>query len=105
MTCKDCVLYERCQWLVDVLRKHGFGVEFDDNISVEKTCDHFKNKAEIVLEEIDNFRSDIMSRFIDMCGGNDYNKVNLLQIGDTIDHIFDLYVKKMIFEKEGADNG
>lgn len=93
MTCKDCVHYEVC------------GFTSITGKSMEKDCRNFKNKAEIVLEEIDNFRSDIMSRFIDMCRGNDYNKVNLLQIGDTIDHIFDLYVKKMIFEKEGADNG
>jgi hypothetical protein len=47
-TCKDCVHYECCHWLADVLRKHGFGVEFDDNISVDKTCEHFKNKADFV---------------------------------------------------------
>ena len=99
MTCKNCVHCEVCS---DNCGGCGWkNIEQTE----EDRCPHFKNKAEIVLEEIDNVKSDIMSRFIDMCDGNDYNKVNLLQIGDTIDHIFDLYVKKMIFEKEGADNG
>ena len=49
MTCKDCVHYECCHWLADVLRKHGFGVEFDDNISVDKTCERFKNEADFVV--------------------------------------------------------
>ena len=99
MTCKDCVHYEVCSYNCG-----GCGWKNIDQIE-EDHCPHFKNKAEIELEAIDDFKNGIMDRFIDMCRGNDYNKINLLQIGDTIDHIFDLYVKKMIFEKEGADNG
>lgn len=40
---------------------------------------------------IDKFKQEIMSEFIIMCKGNDFNKLNLLKIGDTIDRIYEKY--------------
>ena len=40
---------------------------------------------------IDEFKSEIMSKFIELCRGNDYNKLTLLRIGDTIDRIYEKY--------------
>lgn len=51
-----------------------------------------ENKA---LEAIDKFRSALMDKFIDLCRGNDFNKINLLLIGETIDRTFDDAVAKM----------
>lgn len=48
-------------------------------------------KYYIDIETLDNFKDELMDRFIGMCGGNDYNKLNLLTIGDTIYEIYDKY--------------
>ena len=48
-------------------------------------------KYYIDIETLDKFRNELMDHFIDMCGGNDYNKLNLLTIGDAIDAIYDKY--------------
>ena len=40
---------------------------------------------------IDAFKSEIMNRFIELCRGNDYNKLTLLRIGETIDRIYEKY--------------
>lgn len=40
---------------------------------------------------MDEFKSELMSKFIDLCRGNDYNKLTLLRIGETIDRIYEKY--------------
>lgn len=42
-----------------------------------------------VFEEVDKFRTDLMNKFIDLCRGNDYNKLTLLKIGDVVDEMYD----------------
>jgi hypothetical protein len=41
------------------------------------------------MDAVDKFRNELMHTFIDLCRGNDYNKLTLLKIGDTIDRIYD----------------
>lgn len=50
-------------------------------------------------EAVDKFRSALMDKFIDLCRGNDYNKINLLLIGVTVDQIYDKCIDDM--RKEG----
>ena len=53
------------------------------------TCAGYRKQGENeTLEAVDKFRSALMNKFIDICGGNDYNKINLLRIGDTIQRTF-----------------
>ena len=40
---------------------------------------------------IDEFKCELMSKFIDLCRGNDYNKLTLLRIGETIDSVYEKY--------------
>lgn len=40
---------------------------------------------------LDEFKREIMSAFIIMCKGNDFKKLTLLKIGDTIDSIYEKY--------------
>ena len=40
---------------------------------------------------IDEFKKEIMNEFIKRCNGNDYNKLTLLRIGETIDRIYEKY--------------
>ena len=40
---------------------------------------------------IDDFRHEIMSEFIEQCQGNDFNRLTLLEIGETIDRIYGKY--------------
>lgn len=40
---------------------------------------------------LDEFKREIMSEFIIMCKGNDFKKLTLLKIGDTIDRIYEKY--------------
>lgn len=43
----------------------------------------------IEREALDSFRNEVMDKFIELCRGNDYNKLTLLKIGDTIDFIYE----------------
>lgn len=54
-----------------------------------------KQSENATLETVDKFRSALMDKFIDLCRGNDFNKINLLLIGETIDRTFDDVVAKM----------
>lgn len=65
----------------------------------------YRKAEDVAFEATDNFRDAIMDVFIGMCRGNDYNKVNLLQIGDAIDAVYDKQIAdlKKKYESEGAD--
>jgi hypothetical protein len=39
-----------------------------------------------------DFRDDLMDEFIELCYGNDFNKLTLLKIGDVIDKIFEKHI-------------
>ena len=39
-----------------------------------------------------DFRDDLMDEFIELCYGNDYNKLTLLKIGDVVDKIFEKHI-------------
>ena len=48
----------------------------------------------IVQDALSDFKDDLVSEFIELCRGNDYNKLSLLKIGDTIDDIYDKHIEK-----------
>lgn len=50
------------------------------------------------FEAVDNFRNLIMNRFIELCNYNDYGKINLLTIGETVDRIYDKCIEDMVNE-------
>ena len=66
----------------------------------------YRKSTDVAFEATDNFRDAIMDVFIDMCCGNDYNKLTLLQIGDAIDAVYDKQIAdiKKKYESEGADD-
>ena len=43
------------------------------------------NKEYIEAKDLDDFRDEIMDRFLSLCNYNDYNKLTLLRIGETIE--------------------
>lgn len=52
------------------------------------------DKKYIEAKDLDDFRDDIMDRFLTLCNYNDYNKLTLLLIGETVDEIYDKYISK-----------
>lgn len=52
------------------------------------------------FEAVDKFRNLIMNKFIELCNYNDYGKINLLTIGETIDRIYDKCIEDMVKEDE-----
>ena len=52
-------------------------------------------------EVLEEFRDALMDKFIDLCNGNDFNKINLLLIGETVNQIYDECIKDMRKEDEG----
>ena len=42
-----------------------------------------------ICKAIDNFQSDLMNAFIDVCNGNDFNKITLIKIGEIVDKVYD----------------
>lgn len=51
-------------------------------------------KEYIEAKDLDDFRNEIMDKFLSLCNYNDYNKLTLLRIGETIDEVYDKYVSK-----------
>lgn len=51
-------------------------------------------KEYIIQDAIYDFRMELEGKFIEMCRGNDYNKLTLLRICDTICEIYDKYIEK-----------
>jgi hypothetical protein len=48
-----------------------------------------------VFECVDRFRDELMSRFIDLCRGNDYNRLTLLKIDDVVCDIYDKQIAEL----------
>lgn len=48
-----------------------------------------KQSEDEVLEALDKFRDLLVNKFIELCNYNDYGRINLLLIGETIDRIYD----------------
>jgi hypothetical protein len=55
----------------------------------------YRKAPDVVYEALDAFWNDLMDTFIAMCEGNDYNKINLLTIGDTINTIYDRHIEEL----------
>lgn len=51
----------------------------------------------IIQDALSDFKNEIVNNFIDLCRGNDYNKLNLLTIEDVINRIYDKHMKKTLF--------
>ena len=51
-------------------------------------------KEYIERAELDDFKDELMNRFIVLCSGNDYNKLNLLTIGNVIDELYEKHSTK-----------
>lgn len=61
------------------------------------------DKEYIEAKDLDDFRDEIMDRFLSLCNYNDYNKLTLLRIGETIDEIYSKYVSKPLSVLTNAD--
>ena len=64
----------------------------------------YRKASYVALETVDDFQNRLRHIFVDMCEGNDYNTVNLLEIDSVIENLFDIFVaelkKKYTEEKE-----
>lgn len=80
--------------------------EYTTDVSNEDLAEYLynvgyrKQSENETLEAVDMFRNLIVNRFIELCNYNDYGKINLLLIGETIDRIYDDVIAKM---KGGAE--
>lgn len=54
------------------------------------------NVSEDTLKVLEDFRDKLMDRFLSLCNYNDYDKINLLTIGDTVDNVYDTIVEDLI---------
>lgn len=52
---------------------------------------------------VDKFRDELMNKFMSLCNYNDFNKINLLRISETIDDIYDKCIADIIEEYEGNE--
>lgn len=48
---------------------------------------------------VDKFRNLLMEEFLELCGYNDFRKINLLLIEDTINKIYDKCIEDMTEDK------
>ena len=79
-----CMGYDCVECLTRKLKKLGYRKQSEDE----------------VLEALDKFRDLLVNKFIELCDYNDYGRINLLLIGETIDRIYDRCVDDL---KGGAE--
>ena len=91
---------ENFRMVLDAVEDHihplPFETDFDKAIN--------KAKAETYKEFLpllENFRDEVVDKFIIMCNGNDYNKLNLMSMVDTIDCIYDKHISNISKELVG----
>lgn len=53
------------------------------------------------FEAVDKFRDELMDNFLSLCNYNDYNKVNLLVIGETVERVYDKCIDEMVGDEDG----
>ena len=53
------------------------------------------------FEAVDKFRDALMDEFLRLCNYNDFNKLNLEKIADTVNEIYDKCIDDMRKEDEG----
>ena len=49
---------------------------------------------------IDKFNDELMDEFMSLCNYNDFGKINLLTISETVDRIYDKIIADIIDEDE-----
>lgn len=79
--CNNCLANKVCDH-----NRYGF-----------ENCENYISAADVVpsielYNELYGFKNDLVNTFIDLCRGNDYNKLTLLKIGDTIDALYDKHI-------------
>ena len=52
------------------------------------------------FEAVDKFRDKLMDEFLSLCNYNDFSKLTLLTIGETVDRIFDKCIADMMKEEK-----
>ena len=50
----------------------------------------------ITFTALDAFKCDLAEKVIFLCNGNDFNKLTLLKIYDTIEEIYDKHIEKWL---------
>lgn len=55
------------------------------------------------FEVVDKFRDELMDEFLSLCNYNDYNKINLLLIGETIERVYDNCISDLMKERNNYD--
>lgn len=94
---------EMAKVLIDYTKKNHIMAShaiLEDYAEALYTAGYRKQIENEALEAVDMFRNLIVNRFIELCNYNDYGKINLLLIGETIDRIYDDVIAKM---KGGAE--
>jgi hypothetical protein len=89
--------------MLELLKKSKTLNILDDEARI-KFVDEKSIKAEAYkefLSLLEKFRNEVVDKFIIMCDGNDYNKLNLMSMVDTIDCIYDKHIYNLLKERVG----
>ena len=80
------------------------GTTSEEQAIAEYLIGHSYRKAsEVALEAIDDFQRTIRHIFLDMCNGNDYNTLHLLQLDSAIEALFDNKIAELKKKYIGKD--
>ena len=51
------------------------------------------------FEAVDRFRDELADKFLSLCNYNDFNRLNLERIMDTVNDIYDKCIEEMVKEE------
>lgn len=78
----------------EINRKYYKGLCWARRIIEDQPTADVAPRAE-VLEAVVEFKNDLMDVFIGLCNGNDYDRLNLLKIGDTVARIYNKHIAEI----------
>ncbi len=92
--------YLKFKPFADDLRKAESWCELDGVLNRYQTVKNlskmgYRKSSEVALESVDDFQRRIRHIFLEMCCGNDYNTLNLLEIDSAIEALYDTFIAEL----------
>lgn len=63
----------------------------------------YRKASDVALETVDSFQRILRHIFLNMCDGNDYERLNLLQIDGAIEALYDSFIAELKKKYLGED--
>lgn len=70
---------------------------YNDSLTIAENLYNagYRRASDVALETVDSFQRILRHIFLNMCDGNDYERLNLLQIDGAIEALYDSFIAEL----------